>query len=487
MSFRIWHKAIATALSLLMVFGHIPITRAPLSDQALASVAGAGLNEEPTDQNQSGEPLQPEAASQDTPVSETTSTAPAVSEDPLAERPSVTEETSSSPGEPQPAEAPEPVATETENPTPEQPAETKDPASDGMVLQRSAYTCGPAALATLLKMLGSEENYYEAITRIVSIGQHGTTLLDLKRSAEALGYQAEGYRKTIDELVLSGPVLAHVVIGGYHHFTVVEGVVGETVFMADPQLGRVNVSLEQFKTIWSGAVLKVSGAKPVEAVPSASQNEHASTTAEQQTALPENTQPGEQTLTPEGVTGQPADVLSAEAGAPATDAVVVTGTEMAAPESAECTAAAPPCATGTTPAPTQQDLPPSRQLLDEAEMGKVSGRGIFLVPLAAKAAPKGAAALKGAVIAARAIMHNHHIVARAHRLAADSRAVLRRFARINDPINIVRLPADYHRRLPHDYYRFVDRVLRDVTTRRQFERAMDFIRGELERGRTNWR
>jgi|GEM_PF-741854 len=141
------------------------------------------------------------------------------------------------------------------------------PIAEGMVLQSTAYTCGPAALATLLKILGSDNNYYEKITQLVQIVQNGSSLLDLKRSAETLGYQAEGYKKTINELAFSGPVLAHVIINDYHHFTVVEGMSDRYVFLADPTLGQVSMPLEQFKKIWNGVTLKVSKTNPDGAIP----------------------------------------------------------------------------------------------------------------------------------------------------------------------------------------------------------------------------
>ena len=115
-------------------------------------------------------------------------------------------------------------------------------------------------MATLLKMKGSEESYYEKITHLAQVDENGSSLLALKRAAETLGYSAAGYRKSISDLATSGPVVAHVVIGEYHHFTVVEGMADGYIFLADPTLGRIAMPIEQFNSVWSGAVLKVSKA-----------------------------------------------------------------------------------------------------------------------------------------------------------------------------------------------------------------------------------
>lgn len=213
------------------------------------------------------------------PASEVVAAEPAESTssvDVLAEQPLVTEElppleesdltdTTTLAKDTLPADPTEPISFDTaaEQTQQEKTIEIIEPIADGKVLQSTVYSCGPAALATLLKMIGGGDNYYQQIIEMAQTDQTGTSMLALKRSAEALGYEAAGYKMNIEDFATSGPVVAHVVIDGYHHFTVVEGMAGGFVYMADPTLGRVAMSVEQFVAIWSGAVLKVSGTKPV--------------------------------------------------------------------------------------------------------------------------------------------------------------------------------------------------------------------------------
>jgi predicted double-glycine peptidase len=296
-----WRKTTALFLCLMLAFGHIPASSATLSEQVMDSIVGYGISgssvETTNTENSVADTLSGEANGNasdtnlleqtDEPVSNASEQVVAEEKKQISDDVEVKDTTNQ---KEEPAGEPvketeieiktplaEPALTEKE-PSPEQLApsgqseqagiepkqeltiESKEiaPVADGMVLQSTAYTCGPAALATLLKLKGSSNNYYEKITQLAQINQNGSSLLVLKRSAEALGYSAAGYRKTIDDLAAAGPELAHVVIGDYHHFTVVEGMADGYVFLADPTLGRIAMPIEQFKGTWSGAVLKVS-------------------------------------------------------------------------------------------------------------------------------------------------------------------------------------------------------------------------------------
>jgi len=319
-----WRKATAILLCLLLAFGHIPAAGAALSDQMMAAIMGAGLDEasivsEQSDSNivdstpdavqegvsntqpsadlplpsgeaQPVEPSQAEPVPPEMPASEVVADESALKQalpaestssvDVPSEQPPITEELPSledstltdttTPSENTlPAEQTGSISsdTETEQTQQEQTIEIIKPIADDMVLQSTAYTCGPAALATLLKMMGGGDNYYQQITEIAQTNQTGTSMLALKQSAEALGYEAAGYRMNIADLVTSGPVAAHVEIEGSPHFTVVTGIADGFVYMADPTLGRVAMPVEQFMAAWSGAVLKVWPGAPALAPP----------------------------------------------------------------------------------------------------------------------------------------------------------------------------------------------------------------------------
>jgi predicted double-glycine peptidase len=132
----------------------------------------------------------------------------------------------------------------------------------GVVRQGFDYSCGAAALATLLSGSGDPIREREVLLAVFSglsdeAAQHtmrqGLSLLDLKRVAEARGLAAEGYRVGPETLAqLTRPVLVRIEPYGYAHFAVLRGVRGDRVYLADPARGNVRMSLARFRTIWLG-------------------------------------------------------------------------------------------------------------------------------------------------------------------------------------------------------------------------------------------
>lgn len=318
--------------------------------------------------------------------------------DALVEQPSATEEipffeepaltdTATPMKDTLPSDPIEPISSETEQTQQEQTIETIEPIGDGMVLQSTAYTYGPAALATLLKMIGVGDNYYQQLIEIAQTDQTGTSMLALRQAARKLGYQAAGHRIDIEELATSGPVVAHVVIDGYHHFTVVEGMTDGFVYMADPTLGRVALPIEQFVAIWSGAVLKVSGAKPQD-VPVINQYpQPASISVEQQAHQSETLPEFANSLSDE--TSQTSNCATIFGNQNKPSSV----TKEAAKKRVE-------------PLPQAQPVPSGR--LDEAGMHQIRGRGFSLLPLVIKATIKLAPVVPNKIVAGKITGYTSH-------------------------------------------------------------------------------
>lgn len=138
-----------------------------------------------------------------------------------------------------------------------------------VILQNLDFSCGAAALATVLRY-GFEEDTSERelISLIFVFGQtpekgvkkyfkrQGFTLLDLKRAARAKGFPSIGYKgMTLDELaeVLYQdrlPVLVPIRPMDYNHFVVVKGILGNRVYMADPAFGNKTMTISQFRDVW---------------------------------------------------------------------------------------------------------------------------------------------------------------------------------------------------------------------------------------------
>ncbi len=137
-----------------------------------------------------------------------------------------------------------------------------------VVRQQLDYSCGAAALATLMVYYYGEDTSEKEIlkllnTRLETMTKEeqarktrvGFSLLDLKIVAQQKGYRAAGFKLTADQLQqLLAPVIVHVRPLGYYHFAVLRGVAGDRVYLADPGRGNLRMSIERFLDEWHGVV-----------------------------------------------------------------------------------------------------------------------------------------------------------------------------------------------------------------------------------------
>jgi predicted double-glycine peptidase len=134
----------------------------------------------------------------------------------------------------------------------------------GVVKQRYDYSCGSAALATLLTFglndpVG-EQALLQALLEVLPAAQldalhkDGLSLADLQRLAQKRGHKAQGFRVHRSQLAaLARPVIVFIKPRGYEHFAVLKGVAGERVHLADPSLGNVRMPLYRFLDMWADA------------------------------------------------------------------------------------------------------------------------------------------------------------------------------------------------------------------------------------------
>src|SRR3546814_6567870 len=95
-----------------------------------------------------------------------------------------------------------------------------------LVQQRYDFSCGSAALASLLQYgYGMDVSEQELIKQMMvganpeEVIRNGFSMLDMKRYVEAVGMRAHGYRIEPDALYrLQIPVIALLDIKGYRHF-----------------------------------------------------------------------------------------------------------------------------------------------------------------------------------------------------------------------------------------------------------------------------
>ena len=129
-----------------------------------------------------------------------------------------------------------------------------------IVKQNYDYSCGSAALATLLKHhLGEPFDEQQVIRGLLKHGdvqriqeRRAFSLLDMKKFVTALGYEANGYKADMSDLASSEywPCIVPIKFFGYRHFIVVKGIHKGHVFVADPWRGHSSYTTDQFKKIW---------------------------------------------------------------------------------------------------------------------------------------------------------------------------------------------------------------------------------------------
>ena len=123
------------------------------------------------------------------------------------------------------------------------------------VEQHSEEDCGAACLATVARQYGKRLPL-SRIRELVGTGQDGTTLLGLRRGADALGFQARAVRanaQLIEQLeAIPLPAICH---WNGKHWVVLHGRRGRQWVIADPAVGVRFLSREQLLQNWTNGVM----------------------------------------------------------------------------------------------------------------------------------------------------------------------------------------------------------------------------------------
>ena len=135
----------------------------------------------------------------------------------------------------------------------------------GTVLQQYDFSCGSAAIATLLTHHYGYPVAEQAVLEAMfdtgdadKIRKEGFSLLDMKNYLGRLGFAADGFEQPLDKLLEAGlPAIALIDESGYHHFVVVKGLDSARVLVGDPARGTRTMSRERFQAAWLGGLLFV--------------------------------------------------------------------------------------------------------------------------------------------------------------------------------------------------------------------------------------
>lgn len=134
----------------------------------------------------------------------------------------------------------------------------------GIVRQAYDYSCGSAALTTLLNgYVGTQLNEQQTMSGLLRYGEYDRiierrsfSLLDMKRFVAALGFESGGYRGEFSDLVKQGqPAIVPISYAGFKHFVVYKAYKNGRVYVADPAFGNISFDEERFKEVWENNTL----------------------------------------------------------------------------------------------------------------------------------------------------------------------------------------------------------------------------------------
>ncbi|WP_180171134.1 C39 family peptidase [Acinetobacter sp. YH12023] len=134
----------------------------------------------------------------------------------------------------------------------------------GIVRQAYDYSCGSAALTTLLNgFVGTQLTEQQTMNGLLKFGEtekiierRSFSLLDMKRFVAAVGLDSGGYKGEFSDLVKQGqPAIVPISYAGFKHFVVFKAYKDGRVYVADPALGNISFDEVRFQEIWENNTL----------------------------------------------------------------------------------------------------------------------------------------------------------------------------------------------------------------------------------------
>ena len=136
------------------------------------------------------------------------------------------------------------------------------------VPQHFDFSCGGATIATILTYYwGRPTTEVEVLDKLRSrypgqewskLKDNGFSLDDLIWASNKLGFEAQAAAIAADELEkVSGPIIVHLDVGKFQHFSVMRLRKGGRTYLSDPVEGAKSLSNEEFDRQYTGSALAI--------------------------------------------------------------------------------------------------------------------------------------------------------------------------------------------------------------------------------------
>lgn len=146
-------------------------------------------------------------------------------------------------------------------------ASWKEKRFDGIVQQRTDFSCGAAVMATVFnEAFGHRTTERQVLVNMLKVAdpdivrEKGFSLLDMKNYAQSIGFGAEGYAVDYATLVeFDLPSIVLLDIKGYKHFVVVRRAWDDRIAIGDPALGNKSMPRNEFEAAWNDVIFVMTG------------------------------------------------------------------------------------------------------------------------------------------------------------------------------------------------------------------------------------
>lgn len=141
----------------------------------------------------------------------------------------------------------------------------KESRFETVIKQRYDFSCGAAAVATLLTFYydrpTTEQDAFLAMYEAGDKNQiktAGFSLFDMKRYLESKSLRADGFKIGLDKLATASiPAITIIETNGFRHFIIVKGITDKEVLVGDPALGTKIYSRADFEAVWKDVVFVI--------------------------------------------------------------------------------------------------------------------------------------------------------------------------------------------------------------------------------------